>query len=306
MASQAGYAGEIAGIKCGLGGLSVNLNPSQISLKNVILAEGCVFRQDHWRKEAGTVLFGTNNAAVGDPNDAVIVALVDWHPTESIQRVVHLRGDGKVYFSAANPGNSGDPAAFVATAATGISGTGTRFGFFLTGGQDPSAPTTRTLFLFRKNKRLCVVRGDTTDCVPITNPAADWISGGADAHPPITAVINNRRLVVGGNDNNPHQLYFSRSGNQEIFDDVDPTVITNSQTASIFPGVGERIYALQNYQGFIVVFKFPRGIFLVDARDDDPANWLWLQVTDQIGVAPTPYAALRLANDVLLIGADAQ
>src|SRR5207244_3376816 len=31
-----------------------------------------------------------------------------------------------------------------------------------------------------------------------------------------------------------------------------------------------------------------------------------LQVTDQIVVAPTPYAALRLENDVLFIGADAQ
>ena len=75
-AQNAGYVGEIAGVKCGLGGLSVNLNPSQISLKNVIVAEGCTFRQDHWRKEAGTALFGTNNASVGDPNDAVIVALV--------------------------------------------------------------------------------------------------------------------------------------------------------------------------------------------------------------------------------------
>src|SRR5207253_10353761 len=118
MASQAGYAGEIAGIKCGIGGLSVNLNPSQISLKNVILAEVCVFRQDHWRKEPGTAIFGTNNASLTDPNDTVIVSLVDWHPTESIQRIVHLLGDGKVYFTAANPGNTGDPASFVPASGT--------------------------------------------------------------------------------------------------------------------------------------------------------------------------------------------
>jgi hypothetical protein len=308
-----GYIGEIAGVKCGVGGLSVNLNPSQISLANVILAEGCVFRQDHWRKEPGTVLFGTNLAAVTDPLDKVIVALVDWHPTEFVQRIVHLRGDGKVYFTIANPGNSGDPAAFVSTTATGISGPGTRFGFFVTGGQDPSAPTIRKLFLFRKNKRLCVVKDDTTDCVPISNPAVDWTSGGADAHPPIVGLINGGgragtggRLVAAGNDNNPHLVYFSRSGNQEIFDDIDPSIATNSQVMSVFPGIGERIYALRNYQGFIIVFKFPHGIFLIDARDDDPQNWLTVQVTDQIGVAPTPYAALQLENDVLFLGSDAQ
>jgi len=44
----------------------------------------------------------------------------------------------------------------------------------------------------------------------------------------------------------------------------------------------------------------------VDARDTDPTNWLAQQVTNQVGVAPTPYAALQLENDVLFFGSDAQ
>src|SRR5262249_35142658 len=144
------------------------------------------------------------------------------------------------------------------------------------------------------------------------------ISGGANNHPPIVGLINGGggnaaagitsggRLVAAGNDNNPHMLYFSNATNQQIFNDLDPTIPTNSQLFSVFPGVGQRIFALANYQGFVVVFKFPRGIFLVDARDTDPNNWLAQQVTNQVGVAPTPYAALQLENDVLFFGSDAQ
>src|SRR5574337_151724 len=107
---RVGYVNTIAAIRCGIGGLARNLNPSMVSLRNVIQAEGAVFRQDHWRKEPGTFLFGTNNASVVDPDDKIIVALNDWHPTETIQRIVHLRGDGKLYFTQPNPGVSGDPA----------------------------------------------------------------------------------------------------------------------------------------------------------------------------------------------------
>jgi hypothetical protein len=311
-----GYIGEIAGVKCGIGGLAVNLNPSQISLRNVIQAEGAVFRQDHWRKEGGTVLFGTNVNVATNPGDATIVALVDWHPTETVQRIVHLRGDGKVYYTNANPGNAGDPGANT-FGATGSSGSGTTFGLWIIGGQDASAPTTRKLFLFRNNLLPWVVSGDMASFTQISHPAVDW----TNTKPPICAIVNgggtsgvtgssttSGRLVAAGTLANPHMLYFSRSGNQEIFDDGDATIATNSQLLSVFPGVGERIFSLRNYQGFIVVFKYPRGIFLVDARDPDPTtgNWIVTQVSDQIGIAPTPYAALQLENDVLFLGADAQ
>jgi hypothetical protein len=295
--AQVGYQGQIAAIQCGNGGLRANLNPSKIPLKNVIQAEGVVFREDHWRKEPGTALFGTNINSLADPADAVIVALNDWHPTESVQRIVHLRGDGKLYFTIANPGQSGDPGAF---ASTTTSGTGTRFGFFITGGQDPSAPTTRKLFLLRSNFLPTVVKGDVTNDVVISAPAVDW----SNAHPPIAGVINNTRLWLAGNANNPHMLYASDAGDQENF--TSSGFSSSSQALSMFPGVGERIFALANYQGFIVVFKHPFGIFLQDARDTDPLNWLQQQVTNQVGIAPTPYAALQLENDVLFLGSDGQ
>lgn len=296
-APQQGYQGPIAAIQCGVGGLSANLNPSKISLKNVIQAEGAVFRQDHWRKEPGTVLFGTNSQPVTDPADALIVALVDWHPLETIQRIVHLRGDGFLYFTIANPGATGDPGAFKSTT---NSGPGTRFGFFVQGGSEDGSQS-RKLFLFRKNKLPTFVNGDVTNDLVITLPAADW----TNAHPPIVGLINNNRLWAAGNTNAPHMLYASKFGDHTDFQTV-ASLPSDFQTVSIFPGVGERIYALRNYQGFIVVFKFPVGIFLMDARDTDPLNWLTQQITDTIGVAQTPYAALQLENDVLFLGADGQ
>jgi hypothetical protein len=250
-------------------------------------------RQDHWRKEPGTLLFGTNMTAVMDPADLVIVAMADWHPTEAIQRLVSLRGDGHLYFT----DNGGtDPGAHQSTT---TSGAGTRFGFFVTGGSEDGAQN-RKLFLFRKNKLPTFVDGDVTDDTVIPNPAGDW----SDDHPPITGVINNgNRLFAAGNTNNPHALYASKFGDQTDFKTV-AGLTSDTQTLSIFPGVGERIYATVNYQGFIAVFKYPRGIFLQDARDADPLNWQTQEVTRVIGVAPSPYAALPLENDVLFIGSD--
>src|SRR6266478_2472007 len=143
-----GFQGEIAGVQCGLGGLNANLNPANIKLKNIIVAEGVVLRQDHWRKEPGTALYGTNTASGG----ARIIALNDWHPTDLIQRLVHLALDGKVYYTDNVTGQTGDPGAHVF--ATQQSPNPTTFGFWVTGGQDPSAPTIRKNFLFRKNKGL--------------------------------------------------------------------------------------------------------------------------------------------------------
>src|SRR5262249_13431600 len=144
-----GYTGAIAAVKTGIGGLSANLNPSNILLKNVIVAEGCQFRQDHWRKETGTSLFGTN-ATAASAADLVVVALIDWHPTETVQRITHLRGDGFVYFTDNVTGQTGNPGAHQSTTSSGAnSGSGTRFGYFVTGGNEPSDPTNRKLFLFR-------------------------------------------------------------------------------------------------------------------------------------------------------------
>lgn len=289
-----GYQGPIAAIQCGTGGLAVNLNPSKIQLKNVIQAEGAVFREDHWRKEPGTVLFGSNNQTVADPNDALIVALTDWHPTTAIQRVVHLRGDGYLYFTDNGGTNPG------AHKSTTNSGTGTRFGFFVTGGSEDGTQN-RKLFLFRSNKLPTYVNGDVTDDTVIPKPAPDW----SNAHPPIVGIVNGDRLFAAGNSNSPHALYASKFGDQTDFQTV-AGFTSDTQVLSIFPGVGERIFALRNYQGFIVVFKFPLGIFLQDARDADPTNWLTQQVTDTVGIAPSPYAALQLENDVLFLGSDGQ
>lgn len=293
-----GYVGAIAAVKCGIGGLARNLNPSAISLRNVIQAEGVVFRQDHWRKEPGSFLFGTNNTGGVSADDRVVVALVDWHPTESIQRIVHLLGDGHLYFTVQNPGVTGDPAA---VQSTHTSGSGTRFGYFVQGGNDAAAPTTKKLFLFRDNLLPSVIAGDVTNDVEIANPAADW----SDSEPPIVGLINGPRLWAAGNTSSPHALYASADGDQEDFTTSSGSA-TDPQILSIFPGVGQRIMGLTNYRGFIVVFKYPRGIMLVDARDADPINWIVQMVTDSVGIAPTPYSALQMENDVLFIGNDGQ
>jgi hypothetical protein len=290
-----GFKGEVAAIACGNGGLSVNLNPSKILLKNVIQAEGVVMREDHWRKEPGTALFGTNTHGFAD-SDNVIVAMSDWHPTELIQRIVHLRGDGFLYMT-----SNGGTVVDAFQSATN-SGTGTRFGYFVNGGSEDGTQN-RKLFLFRNNFLPSYLDGDVTNDTKFANPANFTFTDWTDAHPPIVGVINNGRLWAGGVSTNPHTLWASKFGAHTDFK-TTAGLATDFQVLSVFPGVGERIYALRNYQGFIVVFKYPRGIFLVDARDTDPTNWLTQQVTDVIGVAQTPYAAVQLENDILFIGSD--
>src|SRR4029077_2885988 len=152
-----GYLGGIAAVRTGVGGLAANLNPSAIRLKNVIVAEGATFRYDLWRKEPGSALFGTNVTTTGA--DKIIVALTDWFPTEVIERIVHLAGDGHTYYTVQNPGETGNPAAFQSAT---TSGAGTRFGYFIAGGSENSSQN-RKLFLFRNNFLPTFVDGDTTN-----------------------------------------------------------------------------------------------------------------------------------------------
>src|SRR6266850_4734745 len=239
-----GFKGEVAAVACGNGGLSVSLNPSKTLLKNIIQAEGVVLREDHWRKEPGTALFGTNTHAFADA-DNVIVAMADWHPTEAIQRIVHLRGDGFLYLTS-NGGTVIDAFQSVTN-----SGPGTRFGYFVSGGQEDGTQN-RKLFLFRNNKLPTFLNGDVTNDTVIPLPTVDW----TDAHPPIVGIINgggsgttgaNVRQWSAGNSNAPHMLYASKAGDHADFQ-TTAGLSSDTQTFSVFPGVGERIYALRNYQ----------------------------------------------------------
>lgn len=288
-----GYQGEIAAIICGNGGLNANLNPSKIPLKNVIAAEGTVFRQDHWRKEPGTALLGTNLTAA-PASDLKICALYDWHPTDAVQRTVSLRGDGYVYISDPGGANIG------AHQSTTTSGSGTRIGQFIQGGAE-SGSQNRKLFLFRPNKQPVYLDGDATDVTALPKPAADW----SDAHPPTTGLVNGIRLFAAGNTNNPHAVYASVAGTQTDFQTITGTD-SDTQVLSVFPGVGQRIVAMVNYRGFIVVLKEPFGVFIIDARDASPINWFVQQITDKIGCADSPYAALLIENDVLFLASDGQ
>lgn len=291
----AGYEGVTVGWRCGDGGLNQNLNPSRILLRNIIQAEGVVFYDDDWRKEPGTVLFGQVNGA------PQILALHDYHPVENTQRLVTCTNGPNNLVTSTTAAAPTNPNAQTYTSAGSIA----TIAKWVAAGSETGA-LARKLFLFRDTLLPWYFNGDSDPAgggtfQVIPKPAADW----SNAQPPISGLVNGYRLWATGTLKNPHQVYASKQGDHTDFQTVSvPAADTDFQTFSLFPGVGERIYACANYQQRIAFFKYPRGIVLFDARSPSPADWSYTLVTDAIGVCQSPYAALPIDNDVLFLSAD--
>lgn len=79
--------------------------------------------------------------------------------------------------------------------------------------------------------------------------------------------------------NDPHRIYYSLTDDHENFLD------TGAGSLSIFPSEGTEIVGAISYKGKLVVFKRPRGIYLVDSSDVQTANWRVAPSTRAIGLA---------------------
>jgi len=132
--------------------------------------------------------------------------------------------------------------------------------------------------------------------VPSSNTATTAPSDWSGSSQPSFGLIHRGRLWAGGNVNDPHRLYYPTTADHENF------VGTGSGSISIFPGEGERLTGAISFNGLIVAWKFPTGIYLADTTDPTAANWSVVRISKGVG-GVSPAGHVQVDKDVLFLDA---
>ena len=275
-----GYRGEMAVIPLGLGGLDASQNQFDIPITNLIEAEGITFEDTVIRKEPGAAKFD----ATGITASPKIFAAIDWRPSLSVQRLITAASDGKLYKEVGGDLDS-------VTLKSGLSTTAK--GQLVPAGNETSAGVAK-LFYFNGVNIVQVLSADGATTGDITSPPADW----SGSNQPSKGIVHGPRFWALGNANDPYRIYASGIADHEDF------LCSTAVNLSVFPGAGERLVTGVSFKGLLFLFKFPHGIYWVDDKSTNVVNWGVSRVTDALGVADSPYAALSVDEDVLFLTAE--
>lgn len=276
-----GYVGQAVNIPLGTQGLLTDIPQTQIPLTALTKANNVRFNTAGIDKAPGSTKF---NSTALDSGSA-IVALHDWFPTATTQRLIAVTASGKVFR------DTGDGTFSSGAAIDTTYGTPTTDFMFVEGGNE-DASESKKLFLFSSTTTATVgikyIDGDAATLTNITTPAADWSSAA-----PTGGFVFKDRLVAFGNSNDPHRLYISPSTDHTEF-------VTGVTTLSVFPGEGDGILAGIVYKGRAFIFKRPRGVYFLDDRGSNTASdWIVQKIDTAFGLA-SPHGIIQVLDDLLL------
>ena len=233
-----------------------------VGLEQLIDAKNVTFSTGTLDKEGGATKYTTGPLAGG----STIIGAWDWWPNSTTQRLVALTSNGSAYK------DTGD-GAFSVILRAGQAWTSVNTAIFAEGGKEAAANNSK-LFIATGAQAIQVLSADGATIADLATPAADW----ASSYP--TFVLNHEgRLWGGGNSNQPHTLYYSTATDMENFTGG------GSGTVAVYPGEGQYIATAVSYKGLIVVFKYPRGIYIVDTTDPSSANWKVRKIAQWLGIA---------------------
>lgn len=249
-----------------------NIPPTYlVEATNITYANGTIGKEPGAAKYNSTVISGAPTVHAG------------WdHVTNALaQRMVVALSDGTLK----KDSGSG---AFATTLKSGLANA---HAFFCEGGKEVAA-NSRKLFLFTGVDVVQVLADDAATTSNIATPPADW----SGSNQPRFGFLHGSRLMAGGNLNDPHRLYFSTLANHEDFTGA------GSGSLAIYPGEGERLVGGISYKGRAILWKYPRGIYLVDSSSTTITDWSVSRLTSTVGgVSPSGYAITE--NDVLFVDA---
>jgi hypothetical protein len=270
------YTGEIFPIPVGHGGLVGTKDQAEIAPDRLIVARNLSFEGRTLRKEGGATKYNSS-AITAAPS---VIGGWDWWPTDGTQRMVVLTNAGNYYK------DSGD-GTFPGTLASGLS-VGSVVPVFVEGGKEAAA-NNRKLFMFTGKNAVQVLSADGATSAAISAPPADWTG----VNQPSFGGVHENRLFGGGNLNDPHRVYFSLTTNHEDF-------TTTPLSFAIFPGEGEKLIGGLSFGQFIVLWKFPRGIYVIDTADPSSANWKVRRLTRAVG-GVSPLGAVAVDKDIIFV-----
>ena len=270
------YLGQVAEIPIGFDGLTGSKNASQVLPGELTGASSVEYASGTLQKEGGAAKY--NSAAI--PGAPAVIGGWDWHPTEGVQRMIVLTSAGALL-------RDDGAATFPTTLASGLT-VSSVVPVFVEAGKEAAA-VNRKLFCFTGKNAVQVLSGDGATTAAITSPPSDW-SGIAQ---PTFGFAHAGRLTAGGNSSDPHRWYLSKTTDHEDF-------TTSPLSYAIFPGEGEKLVGGASFGDIAILWKAPRGLYVVNTADIDPTNWTVARLTDATGLL-SPAAWCLIDTDLLYL-----
>lgn len=269
------YRGNVIEIPCGFDGLTGSKNHAQISPTQLIQALNITYEAGTVGKEGGSTKYN----AVAITGAPTILGGHDWFPSDGVQRMVIVTSAGNIHRDAG-------AGTFPVTLKTGLTTTNI-VPMFVEGGKEAAAQV-RKLFIFTGLNPVQVLDADDNATGDLAVPPTDWTS----SNQPVSGCIHENRLCGWGNLNDPHRVYMSLPSNHEDFTSA------GALNFAIYPGEGERLIAGMSYKGALVLWKKPRGVYLIDTSPGDTDLWRVIRLSDSIGIA-SPQSAVVVDDDIL-------
>lgn len=269
------YRGQTVTLPIGAQGFNGSRNPSKMGPGHFGYVEGVDYDGGVLVKEGGAEKL--NSSDIGTA--AAIIAGFNWSPSGGLAHDIVFSDEGNVL-------KDTGAGTFGTTVASGLSIPTVYPPFFATGGGE-TVGAARKLFLFNEAEQVQVLPGTSNTMADITDPAADWTAAF-----PIFGCLHDLRMWAGGVATDPHRLYYTTTADHEDF--------AGGGTLSIYPGEGEIIVAAVSFRGLLLVFKRPKGLYVVDTRDPTPANWQVQKLNSAVGAAG-PWCVPQISNDLVIL-----
>ena len=270
------YRGEIITLPVGLQGFNGSRNPSILGPGHLSYVEGVDIDSGVIIKDGGSEKL--NSSALGAPSK--VLAGINWTPVPGTDNDVVVLGNGDVL-------KDGGNGAFGTTLVNVNTPTVYPPFFMVAGGE--SVGSDRKLLLFSEAHQVKAVDGTGNSMSDISTPPSDWSSDF-----PIFGVQHANRVWAGGNPSDPHRIYYSTTTDHEDFQG------SGSGSLSIYPGEGHQLVAGISFRGLLILFKYPRGVYVVDTRSSTVSEWQVQKLTVATG-AVNAHCVFQISNDVLYL-----
>ncbi len=262
-------------------GLNGSKNYNEVPFDALIDADNLTFEDGNISKEGGASKFNTD-VIPGTPS---VLGGWDWNHDGNSQRSIVVTDAGTI-LRATGIRYSG-------TMKSGLSVSANTAPHFSEGGQESSA-NNRKLFICTGTNQVQVVSGDGATTSDLATPPADWAT-----KYPLFMLNHEGRMWGGGNTNDPHRLYYSTQADHEDWT-TTATPSIDAGTVAIYPGEGQTLVNAISFKGYIVCFKYPRGVYVVDTTDPAVENWKVYRISEKLGAAWVQCVTM-IENDIVFI-----